>query len=111
MKEIKLINANDLYDIILKDREELNIHETPEGCSVHNGEYSHFLVRITQMPEAYNVKERVDNVVKSLLAEKEYELSGVYNNEMERMIAEKKMEWRNELIDDVIEIVRKGFEI
>ena len=53
------------------------------------------------------MKERI---IKAILEEKQYELCGMYNSEMERMIDEKRMEWRNELIDDIVDIVKREFE-
>ena len=53
------------------------------------------------------IKEKIINAI---LAEKQYELDGMYNSEMEHMIAEKKMEWRNELIDEIIDIIKREFK-
>lgn len=111
MKEVKLINIYDLLHIIEKDKHELNIHVEPGTIAIHNGEYNHFIKRILEMPEYYNVEEKVNSVVSELLSEKQHELYGMYNNEMERMIAEDRMERRNEIIDDCIEIVKREFEM
>ena len=51
-----------------------------------------------------------EKIIKAILEEKQYELCGMYNSEMERMIDEKRMEWRNELIDDIVDIVKREFE-
>ena len=53
------------------------------------------------------MKEKIINLI---LAEKQYELDGIYSNEMEHVIAEKKMEWRNELIDEIVDIIKREFE-
>lgn len=51
-----------------------------------------------------------EKIINAILAEKQYELDGMYNSEMERMIAEKKMEWRNEVIDEIVDIIKREFE-
>ena len=51
-----------------------------------------------------------EKIINAILAEKQYELDGMYSNEMEHMIAEKKMEWRNELVDEIVDIVKREFE-
>lgn len=109
MKDIKLINAYDLAEVINKDRIELNTHEDSKCRSVHNGEYTHFLKRILEAEEVFNVKEICDRIVNELLKEKQYELYGMYNGQTERMIAEYKMEWKNEIIDECIDIVKREF--
>ena len=51
-----------------------------------------------------------EKIIKAILAEKQYELDGAYSSEMERIISEKKIEWRNELVDEIVDIVKREFE-
>ena len=51
-----------------------------------------------------------EKIIKAILAKKQYELDGVYSSEMERIISEKKIEWRNELVDEIVDIVKREFE-
>ena len=51
----------------------------------------------------------LDELIKELESEKQYELYGMYDSYSERMIAEEKMWTRNEVVDDCIEIVKRWF--
>ena len=51
-----------------------------------------------------------EKIIKAILAEKQYELDGAYSSEMERIISEKKIEWRNEVIDEIVDIIKREFE-
>lgn len=55
------------------------------------------------------MKGHLDNVLNALLSEKETELSGIYNSQIEHMIAQDRMEYKNEIIDDVIDIIKREF--
>lgn len=104
MEQVKLINA---YDLLKR----LSIN--PDGKRIPETDCDGFPVTISLreikkmiigQPVAYDV----DGVIKDLSSEKEDELIGMYNSELERTIAEKRMEWRNEVIDVCIEIVKRG---
>ena len=58
-----------------------------------------------------NIEEKLKNVIEELLSLKEYELYGMYNSRAEHRAAEERMELRNDIIDEVIDIVKKGFEV
>lgn len=53
MVNIKLIDADRLYEIISEDQYELNNHKDPTARAIHNGEYAHFLRRIVEQPEVH----------------------------------------------------------
>ena len=59
--------------------------------------------------EFEDMKGHLDNVLNALLSEKETELSGIYNSQIEHMIAQDRMEYKNEIIDDVIDIIKREF--
>ena len=42
------------------------------------------------------MKQRIDKLINYILSQKEYELSGIYNGQMERIVAEHDMELKNE---------------
>lgn len=50
---MKLIDADILYQIIEKDKYELNNHKDFKARTVHDGEYNHFLKRIAEQPEIH----------------------------------------------------------
>jgi hypothetical protein len=52
-KHMKLIDADRLFDIISKDRYEMDAHSNPQSKSVHHGEYQHFLKRIAEQPAVH----------------------------------------------------------
>lgn len=56
------------------------------------------------------MKERIDRLINYILSQKEYELPGIYNGQMERMVAEHDMELKNELIDDIVFIIKDEFK-
>lgn len=56
-----------------------------------------------------DMKGHLDNVLNALLSEKETELSGIYNSQIEHMIAQDRMEYKNEIINDVIDIIKREF--
>ena len=57
-----------------------------------------------------NISLLKKNIIKAIYSEKQHELNGMYNSSLERCIAEEKMEYRNDLIDDIIDIVKREFE-
>ena len=108
---VRLIDAWLLMSIIDKDRERLKEHHNnTHDIEIHNGEYMHFLKRIVEMPEAYNVDDRINAVVNELLSLKE-ELPDTYERTMANLIARDRIKTKNETIDKVVEIVKKGFEL
>lgn len=56
------------------------------------------------------MKQRIEKLINCILSQKEYELSGIYNGQMERMVAEHDMELKNELIDDIVFIIKDKFK-
>lgn len=62
---------------------------------------------VINQPIAYDV----DDIIKDLLSEKEHELIGIYNSQLEHRMAEESMELRNETIDECVEIVKSGFKV
>ena len=50
---MRLIDADELFKIISKDKDELNLHNDSKSRLVHSGEYSHFLKRINEQPEIH----------------------------------------------------------
>jgi hypothetical protein len=108
---VRLIDAWLLMSIIDKDRERLGEHhDSVHDRSIHNGEYMHFLKRIVEMPEAYNVEDRINSVVKELLSLKE-ELPETCERTVSNLIMIDRIKTKNETIDKVVEIVKKGFEL
>lgn len=59
--------------------------------------------------EFEDMKGHLDSVLNALLSEKETELSEIYNSQIERMITQNRMEYKNEIIDDVIDIIKREF--
>ena len=62
------------------------------------------------MPEAYNVDDRINSVVSELLSLKE-ELPYTYERTAAILIARDRIKTKNETIDEVVEIVKKGFQL
>lgn len=56
------------------------------------------------------MKQRIDKLINYILSQKEYELCGIYNSRMEHMVAEHDMELKNEVIDDIVYIIREEFK-
>ena len=56
------------------------------------------------------MKERIEKLINYILSQKEYELSGIYNGQMERMVAEHDMELKNETIDEIVDIIKEEFK-
>ena len=50
---MRLIDADLLFDVVQKDKHELNIHKNNIAAMVHNGEYDHFMKRIMEQPEIH----------------------------------------------------------
>ena len=63
------------------------------------------------MCECCKAEDKIKNVIEHMLSMKETELLGMYNSSMERMIAEKRIEWTNEAIDECIDIIKREFEL
>ena len=55
-------------------------------------------------------KQRIDKLIDYILSIKEYRPYGIYNSQMERMIAEHDVATRNELIDDIAYIIKEEFK-
>lgn len=56
------------------------------------------------------MKQRIDKLINYILSLKEYELCGIYNSQMEHMVAEHDMELKNEVIDDIVFIIKEEFK-
>lgn len=56
------------------------------------------------------MKQRIEKLINYILSQKESELSGIYNSQMERMVAEHDMELKNDVIDDIVFIIRDEFK-
>lgn len=56
------------------------------------------------------MKQRIDKLIDYILSIKEYRPYGIYNSQMERMIAEHDVATRNELIDDIVYIIKEEFK-
>lgn len=55
-------------------------------------------------------KQRIDKLIDFILIHKEYRPYGIYNSQMERMIAEHDVATRNEVIDDIVYIIIQEFK-
>ena len=109
--DVRLIDAWLLMSIINKDKERLKEHHNnTHDIGIHNGEYMHFLKRIAEMPEAYNIDDRINSVVNELLSLKE-DLPDTFEKTMANLIDRDRIKTKNDTIDEVIEIVKKGFEL
>ena len=108
---IKLINVYDLIYIIENYKNDLETYKHGRDLMIHVETLIHLLRLISEIPEFYNIGERINNVITELLNENEDELPGMYNSSLEHETAEEKMYFKNEIIDEVIEIVKKGFDV
>lgn len=50
---MRIIDADRLFEIISKDKYELDIHKDSKTSAVHHGEYNHFLKRIAEQPSVH----------------------------------------------------------
>lgn len=62
---MRLIDADALFSIISKDQYELNCHKNLTCKNVHNGEYGHFLKRISEQP-IVRLPLQINNFIKQV---------------------------------------------
>ena len=107
MDKVKLINAYDLLEKLTVNSNGKRIPETDCDNFPVTISLKEIKKMIIDQPVAYDI----DIVIEDLLSEKEYELTGIYNSHIEHMMAEEKMWYKNGIIDECIEIVKRRFEV
>ena len=108
--DVRLIDAWSLMKVINEDKRKLaEHHNNTHDVGIHNGEYNHFLKRIVEMPEAYNIDDRINDVISEINLLRLSDEGCPYGKDSYRY--KFKQEIINDVVNEIEDIIKKGLKL